>query len=106
MVSATIVLWGFTLLNKQAGMTFQKLCEQSGVIWLVLAGSFAGPFLGVTLSLIAVQTIETGVASTLSSMAPLFLLPIGYYVFNERFGWQAVLGTILALAGVAILFLV
>jgi len=106
MVSATIVLWGFTFLNRQAGMTLNKLREQSSVIWLILAGSFAGPFLGVTLSLVAVQNIETGIASTLSSMAPLFLLPVGYYFFNERFGWQAVLGTILAVVGVALLFLV
>jgi drug/metabolite transporter (DMT)-like permease len=32
------------------------------------------------------------------------MLPISYYVFKERFGWQVVTGTLLAIAGVALLF--
>lgn len=34
------------------------------------------------------------------------MLPISYFVFKERFGWGAILGTLLAMAGVAALFLV
>ena len=33
-------------------------------------------------------------------------LPISYFVFKELVGWQAVAGTILAILGVAILFIV
>jgi drug/metabolite transporter (DMT)-like permease len=106
MAAAAIVLWGFAFIHRQAGTTIHKLSEQSSVIWLILAGSFAGPFLGVTLSLVAVQNTETGVASTLTSLTPLILLPVGYFFFHERFGWRAVLGTFLAMAGVALLFLV
>jgi drug/metabolite transporter (DMT)-like permease len=38
-------------------------------------------------------------------MAPIFLLPIGYLFFHERFGWGAIAGTVVALIGVAVLFL-
>ncbi len=58
------------------------------------------------LSLIAVQKTEVGVASTLMALPPVFLLPIGRFFFKESIGYQAVLGTIVAVAGVAMLFLV
>jgi drug/metabolite transporter (DMT)-like permease len=32
-------------------------------------------------------------------------LPISYFVYKEKISWQAVLGTMLAIAGVAISFL-
>jgi drug/metabolite transporter (DMT)-like permease len=54
--------------------------------------------------LVAIQNAELGVASTLMALPPLFLLPIGYFVFKERFGWQAILGTIVAMVGVGLLF--
>jgi drug/metabolite transporter (DMT)-like permease len=37
---------------------------------------------------------------------PVIISPISYFVFREKIGWQAVVGTMLAIAGVAILFLV
>jgi drug/metabolite transporter (DMT)-like permease len=69
-------------------------------------GVVAGPFLGVSLSLFAVQQTAVGVASTLMALTPVFLLPISYTVFNERFGWGAIAGTVVTIFGVALLFLV
>lgn len=39
------------------------------------------------------------------ALTPVILLPVSHFVFHEKVGWQAVLGTVLAIAGVAILFL-
>jgi drug/metabolite transporter (DMT)-like permease len=39
------------------------------------------------------------------ALPSVIVLPISYFVFKEKVGWQAVLGTILAIAGVAVLFL-
>ena len=41
----------------------------------------------------------------LMALPPVILLPISYFAFREKIGWQAILGTIVALAGVAVLFL-
>jgi len=41
----------------------------------------------------------------LMALTPVILLPISYFVYHERVGWQAIFGTILAIIGVAILFL-
>ena len=40
------------------------------------------------------------------ALPPVFLLPISYFFFKERFGWGAVIGTFVAIVGVALLFLV
>jgi drug/metabolite transporter (DMT)-like permease len=70
----------------------------------VAFGAFFGPVIGVSASLLAVQHADIGVASTLMALPPVFMLPISYFVFKERFGWQVVAGTLLAIAGVALLF--
>jgi drug/metabolite transporter (DMT)-like permease len=105
MLAATIVLWAFTLLRRQGGTTLHKLVSRPRAALWILGGAFTGPFLGVTLSLVAVQRTEVGIASTLMALPPVILLPVGYFIFQERFGWQAVLGTLVALVGVGMLFL-
>jgi len=68
-------------------------------------GAFAGPFLGVTLSLLAVQHIEAGVAASIMGTTPVLIIPYMVWVGKERVGPGGVLGALLAVSGVAILFL-
>jgi drug/metabolite transporter (DMT)-like permease len=105
MLVAAVTMWLYTLLRRQATQTVRSIVDQPPALWFTLTGSFFGPFLGVTFSIVAIQHTAVGVASTLTSLTPIFLLPIGYFVFKERFSWQAVLGTLLAMFGVALLFL-
>ena len=51
------------------------------------------------------KSYQPGVANVLMALPPVIILPISYFAFKEKIGWQAILGTILAIAGVAILFL-
>lgn len=106
MFVAATTLWIFTLLRRQGGETFRQLKAHRRAILFLLGGSFTGPFLGVTFSLLAVQSTEVGVASTLMALPPLFLLPVGHFIFKEHIGPRAIVGTIVAMLGVAILFLV
>jgi drug/metabolite transporter (DMT)-like permease len=68
-------------------------------------GAVFGPFLGVGLSLIAVQLAPTGVASSMMATAPILMLPISW-IRGEKFGWAGALGAVMAVAGVAVLFTV
>jgi drug/metabolite transporter (DMT)-like permease len=54
---------------------------------------------------VAVQDTNIGVASTLSSLMPIFLIPISYVVFGERVTRQAVIGTVIAFSGMIDLFM-
>lgn len=69
-------------------------------------GAVTGPVLGVVLSLIAIAKAPMGVAATLMSLSPVILLPVAHFVFKEKVGGHAILGTLLALAGAAALFFV
>jgi drug/metabolite transporter (DMT)-like permease len=40
-----------------------------------------------------------------TALPPVIILPISCFAFKEKVGWQAIVGTILAIAGVAVLFL-
>jgi len=69
-------------------------------------GALTGPVLGVVLSLIAITRAPMGVAATLMSLSPILLLPVSHYVFKEKVGGHAILGTLLALGGAVALFFV
>jgi drug/metabolite transporter (DMT)-like permease len=68
-------------------------------------GSFFGPFLGVSLSLLAVQHTEAGVAATLMALAPVLIIPVSVLLFRERVAWPTVAGAAVAVSGSALMFL-
>lgn len=105
MFAAVIFIWMWSAFDGTAGATYHDLQGKPRVVGLLALGAFVGPVLGVTGSLLAIQNAEIGVASTLMALTPVIILPISYFVFREKVGWQAILGTALAIAGVAILFL-
>jgi drug/metabolite transporter (DMT)-like permease len=70
-----------------------------------LLGSFFGPFLGVSLSLVAVQRTLTGVAASLMALTPILIIPPVVLLRGERVGIGGVAGAAIAVAGVVLLFL-
>ncbi len=68
-------------------------------------GAFFGPFLGVSLSLFAVQRTLSGVAASLMATTPLLVIPAVVLLHGERVGWGGLAGTAVAVGGVALLFL-
>ncbi len=106
MISAAVVLWIITFIQGQARETLQTLTHNRRGLLLIIVGAVFGPFLGVSVSMLAIQKAQVGIASTLMALPPVFLLPISYFVFKERYGWGVILGTFIAITGVALLFLV
>lgn len=104
MFAAVITLWIVAAFQRQAGPTVNAMRKQPAALRWVAFGALFGPVIGVSSSLLAVEHTGIGVASTLMALPPVFMLPISYFVFKERFGWQAVVGTLIAMAGVALLF--
>ncbi|MGA9532633.1 MAG: DMT family transporter [Anaerolineales bacterium] len=104
MTAAVLFIWGFTFLIGRAGGTIRTLRERRAAWLPILGGAATGPFLGVWLSLIAVQLTQVGIASTLMSLSPILLLPIGHLFFKEKIGRQAIAGTVVAIVGVGLLF--
>jgi len=74
-------------------------------IGLALCGSVVGPFLGVWLSLVSSDHAPLGVAQTLCSLAPVFLIPAVRFIHRERVSMRAIIGAVVAVGGSTLLFL-
>jgi drug/metabolite transporter (DMT)-like permease len=73
---------------------------------LLAGGAFFGPFVGVWLSLLAVRNAPVGIASTLMALSPIILIPLDHWVFDEKISLRSVVGTIVALGGAAVIFVI
>lgn len=102
---AMLAIWGFTILRGEVASSFQRLRANPRATRFMIGGAITGPFIGVWLSLVAVQKTDVGIASALMGLTPIFLLPITYFVFNEKISRQAIIGTVVAVLGTIVLFL-
>ena len=78
--------------------------DKKGTIGIFI-GSFFGPFLGVSLSLYAVQHANTGVAATIMAMVPIFIILPSVLVFKQKITLLEILGAVISVGGVALFFL-
>lgn len=72
---------------------------------LTALGSVVGPFLGISLSLIAVARTKVGIAATIMATVPILMLPLSHFIHREKLSWRAVAGAVVAVGGVGLLFL-
>ena len=98
-VWAVITLWGKL-------PEIRKALKNKDGMKYVTAGAFIGPFAGVTLSTLAAYTVEVGIAQTLMSLMPVMIIPVVWFLFRQRTSWRGIVGAIIAVVGVAVLFLV
>lgn len=68
-------------------------------------GAFLGPFLAVTLSLIAIRNTVAGVAASIMALSPVLIIPLVILLRGEKVGIGGLLGALVAVSGVALLFL-
>jgi len=66
-------------------------------------GSAIGPFLGVSLSLLVLHYLTTGVASTFLSLVPVFIIPFSILLHKEHVSIRAVTGAVTAVFGIYLL---
>lgn len=92
-----------TLLGKWGNVarTFSDKQAMKGIS----VGSFFGPFLGVSFSLIAVQHAVAGAASTLMSIVPVLILFPAYFIFKQKISRRDIVGTLVSFGGVVLFFI-
>ena len=101
-IVATIVIWTVLLL---AQYPLPKLDIKSREFQYVMIGTVTGPIMGALLVLIALDNVEVGIATTLFNTTPIFMLPVGYLVFHEHISRRAIVGTFIAVIGIALFFI-
>jgi len=83
---------------------FRAACRDRVALRQAAFGALLGPFLGVSLSLIAVQRTNTGVAASIMATTPLLVIPLSAWIDHEKIRWPDLAGAVLAIVGVALLF--
>lgn len=68
-------------------------------------GSFFGPFLGISFSLLSVKYTEAGIASTIMAITPVLILAPSLWIYKEKITAIEIAGAVLSVAGVALFFI-
>lgn len=73
------------------------------VFGIIALTAFFSTYLGIWLQQISLKFAAAGIAQTLSSTSPLFIIPLAS-MLGDRITWRAIIGVFISLAGVALLF--
>jgi drug/metabolite transporter (DMT)-like permease len=92
------------LLQKKLS-TFSTAVRNRKGMNAALWATFAGPFIGVSLSLMAVQYTEAGVASTIMALTPVLILWPSAYFFGQRVTVKEIVGAVISVIGVSLFFI-
>ncbi|MCW0482813.1 DMT family transporter [Gaoshiqia sediminis] len=89
---------------KRYGRVWGALKNTSAMKRITL-GSFFGPFLGVSFSLLSIQHTKAGISATIMSIVPVLIIPPAILIFKEKVNWKEIAGAAVTVLGVAIFFL-
>ena len=106
-IRATFGFVGFLIIlsaKRMMPQVKQGLHDGKGMLNAALT-TFFGPFLGVSLSLMAVQRTEAGIASTLMALTPVLIIAPYAIINHQKISVKEVLGTLVTMVGVALFFL-
>jgi drug/metabolite transporter (DMT)-like permease len=102
---AAVIMWAIALLQKNAAHTWTQSLKNKAAFRSIAMGTLVGPFVGIWLSMVAIQAAYVGVAATLMALTPIIMLPIAYFLYKEQISKMAFAGTFLSLTGVAVIFI-
>ena len=102
--AAAVAIWAIAGAQGAVRPTLATLRDRRAAAFMA-AGAACGPFLGVTLSLAALQFIEAGVAASITAIYPIFTILIAARVHHEKLTWRTLVGALVAVGGVVVLFL-
>lgn len=85
------------------GTLRKSVTDGKGMAFIFL-GAIFGPFVGVTLSLMAVRLADAGVASTIMALSPVLILLPARIFFKQRIKTIEIIGAVISVCGVALFF--
>lgn len=107
MIRAVVGALGFLgLMALQRGLPRLRTAvrDRVGMRYALIMTLF-GPVLGVSLSLMAVQYTNAGIASTLMALTPVFILFPYAFIYKQRIKFREIVGVVVSMTGVALFFL-
>jgi drug/metabolite transporter (DMT)-like permease len=98
---------GFTLIVILMGRMKQvfKACKSKVGMTGITIGSFFGPFLGVSLSLISIKYTASGIAATIMATTPILIIAPSVFLFKQKITAKEIIGATISVIGVAFFFI-
>ena len=102
MLAGTVGIFLFGQATRQMDSSLKSLLDLRFAALFVLS-VFVVTFGGFWLSLVAIEKTDVSIANTLNSTEPLFVLPIAAFVLKEVITVWVVVGSALAVVGIALM---
>ena len=103
-LAATVCFLTWVLLRGEGRQALACTHDRKGMAAMLIA-VFFGPFIGVGLSLMALEYTAAGIASTLMALTPILILLPSKWMFHQPITWKAVMGAVISCIGVSLFFL-
>ncbi len=91
-------------LSRRWGSIGMAMKNRKGLL-AISTGSFFGPFLGVSFSLVAIGYTSTGIASTIMAIVPVLIIPPSILLFHHRITAKEMIGAVISVCGVILFFI-
>ncbi|MEB3279940.1 MAG: DMT family transporter [Lyngbya sp.] len=101
--SGTVILILWLFVRRQNVKLLLTPLQSRRTFLVIGLATFLGTYLGIWLQQTALKFTAAGIAQALSSTSPLFVLPIAASL-GDRVSLRAILGAIIAIAGIVLLF--
>jgi drug/metabolite transporter (DMT)-like permease len=98
---------GFSILIsllRRWNSVYQALFHKHGMTRIIV-GSFFGPFLGVSFSLLALKSTQAGIASTIMAIVPILIIIPAILIYKQKVTWIETIGAIISVLGVTLFFI-
>jgi drug/metabolite transporter (DMT)-like permease len=83
---------------------YEAFYHRKGMARIAL-GSFFGPFLGVSFSLLALKYTQAGIASTIMAIVPVLIIAPSLIFFKQKVTWLEIFGALISVIGVSLFFI-
>ena len=103
-IAGLLGFWLILTLRKELPQLRKAVHDRKGMACTGLTTLF-GPFLGVSLSLMAVQFAPAGIASTLMALTPVLIIPPYALIHRQKISFREILAALIAVSGAALFFL-
>lgn len=101
-VGFVIALFFFT---RNGTKRFDNAVHDKKAMWFTFGATMFGPFIGVSLSLMATLYTNAGIAQTIMALTPVFILAPAHFLLHQRVTVREVLGAIISIVGVCFFFI-
>lgn len=109
LIRAIMGFFGFTIallvFTRNGKKRLNMVVHDRKAMLFTFGATMFGPFIGVSLSLMATLYTNAGIAQTIMALTPIFILAPAYFFLHQNVTLREVLGAVISIVGVCLFFI-